>query len=306
MKLLSIDVGIKNLAFCLFDKNPDQTRSILLWDIVNLCGKDNLCTCNKPAKYEVEQLSPENVKYFCIKCAKKSDYIIPTTNLSYKIIKKMKLHELNLLISKYNIPTKADDSKKRDDVLKNVIFFMKTKLLQPVNKSSANQLDLVSIGISLMKSFDTIFKDHLETIECIVIENQISPIANRMKTLQGMLAQYFIMHNKTKIVFVSSANKLKGHLNANEIDTNEIDTNAIDTNAIDTNAIDTNAIEIVDTVDTKNKKTTYADRKKEGVRITLNLLQDNYIQWLPHFTKNKKKDDLADAFLQGNWYLNKK
>ena len=286
MKLLSIDVGIKNLAFCLFDKNPDQSRSILLWDIVNLCGKDNLCSCNKPAKYEVEESSHENMKYFCIKCAKKSDYIIPTINLSYKIIKKMKLNDLNMLISKYNIPVKADDSKKRDDVLKNIIFFMKTKLLQPVNKSSANHLDLVSIGISLMKSFDTIFKDHLETIECIVIENQISPIANRMKTLQGMLAQYFIMHNKTKIVFVSSANKLKGH------------TNAIDANAIDTNAIDA--------IETCIKKTTYADRKKEGVRITLNLLQDNYIQWLPHFTKNKKKDDLADAFLQGNWFLNKK
>ena len=30
-----------------------------------------------------------------------------------------------------------------------------------------------------------------------------------MKTLQGMIAQYFIMKNKTSIEFVSSTNKLK-------------------------------------------------------------------------------------------------
>ena len=33
----------------------------------------------------------------------------------------------------------------------------------------------------------------IESITHVFIENQISPIANRMKTIQGMLAQYFIM-----------------------------------------------------------------------------------------------------------------
>ena len=44
----------------------------------------------------------------------------------------------------------------------------------------------------------------------VVIENQLSPIANRMKTIQGMLAQYFIMIDENiDIQFISSSNKLK-------------------------------------------------------------------------------------------------
>ena len=39
--------------------------------------------------------------------------------------------------------------------------------------------------------FDKI--DKLKDITHIIIENQISPIATRMKTIQGLLTQYFIM-----------------------------------------------------------------------------------------------------------------
>jgi len=51
-------------------------------------------------------------------------------------------------------------------------------------------------------------------------------------------------------------------------------------------------------------KTTYAERKKlsvEHTRLTLAALQ------LPtlDFDAHKKKDDLADTFLQALWYLKK-
>jgi hypothetical protein len=41
MKVLSIDVGIKNLAFCLLDKN----HAISKWNVVNLAQKaqESLC-----------------------------------------------------------------------------------------------------------------------------------------------------------------------------------------------------------------------------------------------------------------------
>ena len=49
-----------------------------------------------------------------------------------------------------------------------------------------------------------------KTITHVLIENQISPIATRMKTLQGMLTQYYIDHlENVDITFVSSVNKLK-------------------------------------------------------------------------------------------------
>ena len=56
-----------------------------------------------------------------------------------------------------------------------------------------------------------------------------------------------------------------------------------------------------------NTKTTYNERKKASIKFTLDILsQNNDInQWLSFFNSHKKKDDLADCFLQGRWYLNK-
>ena len=159
-------------------------------------------------------------------------------------------------------------------------------MLQPVSQISANAFDLIQLGIAIRKAFDEEFKDHLSTIDCIIIENQISPIANRMKSLQGMLAQYFIMHDKTQIVFVSAANKLKGYSAASAVVEAQSETEEANEAGADTSS--------------------YAARKKEGIRITLELLTANYsADWLAYFKTHKKKDDLADAFLQGKWYINK-
>jgi hypothetical protein len=87
-----------------------------------------------------------------------------------------------------------------------------------------------------------------------------------MKTLQGMIAQYFIMKNTTDIHFISAANKLKEYV---------------------------------------SKKTTYSERKKMGIEICEELLVNNeqFGKHLEMFHTHKKKDDLADCFLQGIWYL---
>ena len=46
MKILSIDVGIKNLAFCLFEKHVDSSYfNIAKWDIINLSQEDEIQTC---------------------------------------------------------------------------------------------------------------------------------------------------------------------------------------------------------------------------------------------------------------------
>lgn len=261
MKLLSIDVGIKNLAFCLMSKD-----AIIKWDVINLCGADPLCTtCKKPAKFT--HMAANTNAYFCLKHAKTSGLLLPLPTISLKKIKKMKLSDLQKVITDYKIP--LGDAVKKDDLLKCIITFLEQHMLTSVSSAKANDMDLVQIGIAMQKAFDLELKDHLSTITHIVIENQISPIANRMKTLQGMIAQYFIMHEKTQIAFVSAANKLKGHQ------------------------------------DIETDLSTYASRKKEGINVTLKIINERYLEWVSHFTQHKKKDDLADAFLQGNWYLNK-
>jgi len=76
MKILSIDVGIKNLAFCLFEKSYQSSHfKIKKWDIVNICEPEvfNCCfidktgICNKPAKFKKDE------KCFCLKHSKKQE-----------------------------------------------------------------------------------------------------------------------------------------------------------------------------------------------------------------------------------------
>jgi hypothetical protein len=69
----------------------------------------------------------------------------------------------------------------------------------------------------------------------------------------------------------------------------------------------------IDFVNASNKlkefieiKSTYTDRKKLGIQKSIELLNDNfhYNSWSDFFKNHSKKDDLADSFLQGIWYLN--
>ena len=287
MKILSIDVGIKNLAYCLLDADADGTYAILKWDVLNLCGKPPTCNiCNKPAKYTGKKMNETNtaniLSHFCATHAKKSEFKIPEAALTLKKIKAMKLIQLNEIVKDFHITLPAGHIKK-EHILKEVIHYMDTKMLSTTTSVAANSVDLVSLGIALQHTFDAELKNELATIDQIIIENQISPIANRMKTLQGMIAQYFIMRNKTKIVFVSSANKLKGY------DMEEEKDHAQSAEQ-----------------EGEKDKTSYSQRKKAGVKITLAQLNDHHLfaKWIPHFKTHKKKDDLADAFLQGIWYLN--
>ena len=50
----------------------------------------------------------------------------------------------------------------------------------------------------------------------------------------------------------------------------------------------------------------YNDRKKVSVEKTEGILNLKNIEWLLFFNKNNKKDDLADSFLQGLWYIQTK
>jgi hypothetical protein len=103
----------------------------------------------------------------------------------------------------------------------------------------------------------------------VIIENQIGPLAIRMKTIQGMLVQYFVMCpvEVKHVEFISASNKLKD-------------------------------------CDIKDKSK-YSDRKKLGIAKCLETIStnSNFSSNLDYFNAHKKKDDLADSFLQGLWFL---
>ena len=290
MKIVSIDVGIKNLAYIILETLDNKSFNIIGWDSINLCGEPDLCNyvmtnlktkskktikktnvindtiesqkiCNNKACYF------KGTNFFCKTHAKSQNtYIIPSKTLSLQSIKALKLGDLHSLAKKYSIVV-DDVGIKKDKLLEIVLASMKDKFLESTTTQSANDMDLVSVGIAIQNKFDKITT--MMEVDEIIIENQISPIANRMKTIQGMIAQYFIMNNKHKIKFISSANKLKKFMGG--------------------------------------KKTSYKERKEVSIEIALGILGQsenmNVSCYVPILKNHKKKDDLADCFLQGLWYL---
>jgi hypothetical protein len=276
-RILSIDVGIKNLAFCLFEKPHESSHfNIAKWDIINLSQEDEIqkckCTekngiiCNKPAKYTL------NDTYFCLKHSKKQDYQIPTCELRPSFINKQKIQKLIDIADKYNIH--YEKPIKKNDLLFKINEYISNKCFKEITSTNASQIDLITIGKNIKNKFNKIFPIE-DKIDYVLIENQISPIANRMKTIQGMIAQYFIMNNTTEhIEFVSSINKLKEYKTEDKNNANSSD---------------------------------YKSRKKQGITKCLEILTTDhrFNNQLSYFNVHKKKDDLSDSFLQGLWFINK-
>jgi hypothetical protein len=277
MKVLSIDVGIKNLAFCLFETpNDTQHFKITKWDIINISEKEDIVNCcfidknvlcNKPAKFKKDD------KCYCLKHSKKQQLQIPGCEQKPSFINKQKIVKLYEIADSHNI--KYEPKVKKVDLIKLINDCININYFQTIESKNAADVDLFNIGINIKTKFNKLFENEGQ-IDYVIIENQISPIATRMKTIQGMIVQYFVMSNLnvSHIEFISAANKLKG-------------------------------FEKKETNDTKTK---YSDRKKLGIEKCLEILTQDFKfnEHIDYFNQHKKKDDLADSFLQGMWFLNNK
>ena len=345
--VISFDVGMKNLAYCLFqvddtDANNINTSKlldykILRWEVINLCTpvikkctKGGLQPCVEVAKFckkfktseSIPSVDNDNdndndngnaiIDYYCAKHAKKCNLKIPPSELDIKKIKIKKLIEIQSIIDKYNIHPilhKSHEShtshmnneaiseavtivtvppKRQKNTKEQMIEMIQQELdknyLENIENVRADQMDLITLGRNMMSELDKFISPYTNTcigdgdvgklgglekhkIDIVIIENQISTIASRMKTLQGMIAQYFIMRETQCIEFISAANKLKMFMT--------------------------------------KKKTTYTERKLESVEVTKELLEKlpQFKKYRGSLDKNKKKDDLSDCFLQGIYYL---
>jgi len=299
MKILSVDVGIRNLSFCFFEINDEPTNNIKIikWDNIDLttisekkCVEiDKKGLCNKAAKFITPQsLIPE--RCYCLKHSKKHNYLQPTSEMKPSFINKQKNQNLFLIADKYKL--QYDKNSKKADLISLINGFISKICYVPVEKKNASKMDLVMIGRNIQHKFDEILVEHLATINTIIIENQIGPIANKMKTIQGMLSQYFIMRNNNiQIEFISAINKLKSF----------IPKKAELTNSIVENVDSTQITE-------KPEKMDYKKRKQFGIQICMNYVEndDQFKEWCDFLHKHNKKDDLSDCFLQGMWYINNK
>ena len=305
MKVISFDIGIKNMAYCVLSNTDNPEKPIIIhdWNVLNMVPDENIiqhsCTCMIPGKTKKILPKPcgkkakfiKNADYFCDRHAKSNkQWIIPTKKHNLSYIKKLKVDELTSLCNSHMLILTPETKNIKKNALIELLSEFYTKIcLQPIiskKTKNANEIDLINIG-KTMKHMMNLLPD-IDTITHVVIENQISPIANRMKTIQGMLAQFFIMKNDDiHIEFVSSSHKLKQF---KDIDANIIQNTIIST---DKNTTKTNP--------------NYKAHKNDGIQYSKLIIENNtYLNHWRDSLNTKKKDDLADSFLQGIWYLKNK
>lgn len=237
MKVLSFDVGIKNLAYCVIDM-PDHDaihadadayvkHTIVDWGILNI-SPEPVCDhqmktrpCDATAKFVIDgcKLCPAHRKL-----------------QKYKDMKAKK-------VPKLKNPTLA--------IGKNIVAILDGKQL------------------------------FLE-IDAVLIENQPALKNPTMKSIQMMVYTYFLVKGITTtesplqtLEMINARNKLKAYKGPPI------------------------PCEFTD----KYKKTKYL-----GVQSCSHMIQENSEiseEWRTLFTNSKKKDDLADAYLQGMYWLTK-
>lgn len=174
--------------------------------------------------------------------------------------------------------------KTKKDCLAYLETWFQEKSLIPIQEKqtkTAGNTDLITLGRNMTRCLQLL--DNVQDISHVIMENQISTIATRMKTLQGMLAQYYILsESRPHIEFISSANKLKHFV--------------------------TTSPSKEGGTETKKDNEKYKQHKKDSIEICKKILITN--DWKRTDGQSwtlalevSKKDDLADCFLQGIWYL---
>ena len=310
MRLVSFDVGIKNLAYCVFSiassqQPPKKTWSIPEWNCANLLADQSVVAnkyccqpikgkrktdaehpCNKVAKWVVP--GNPDITYCELHAKMHGEWIIPKRQHTTSHIGKLKLPELEkdhaLLFP--NTESSAAKKLKKSELVERIMAHYESKCyrsaVEPTEKAkTAGETDLITIGRAIRRQLDE--DPAIAGVTHVVIENQISTIAARMKTIQGMIAQYFIMRfgDAVYIEFVSSHNKLKGFVSEKRED------------------------ETFDDTQPKKEKSSYKANKSDGIAVCRRFFDANPEMrgWQTAFDKSKKRDDLADCFLQGIWFM---
>lgn len=305
--ILSFDVGIIHLAYCFFTKKEykekdlsGNEKSVYKWDIIDwslidLTDRDELkCSvCNKNAT--LQQTDGSILKYYCKVHSKQVNSKPLPYDEIYDKLEKKKIGgccfilgdstccDKNCTIKDKNNNTFCGaHAKKMYQTLTNDI---KMKLLKKTNVSS---MDFDDTRLKLINILEN--KKHLLKADVVVIENQPSFKNPRMKSISALLYDYYTIRgiidkertnsNIKRVKFMSPSNKIKL---ASDGETQQI-------------------VKLKSSEKASDESKAYKLTKSLAVKYTQDLLK-HLPEWLKHFNSYKKKDDLADAFLQGAYYF---
>ncbi len=294
MKILSWDVGIIHLAFCLIEIN--DTIKIIDWGNINLLedeekechgfiGSDNQKNkCIKKPQYEYVN---GNDKYHFCTLHKRQFSKIEKNTID---IKNYKGEETCTVIKSNKKVCEKEAKFKIDQGDKTVYccklhcnsFNSKNNVIKKIVKQNASKAPVEEIKLNLINALD---KKNFNNIDYVLIENQPSLKNPKMKGIADTLYSWFLIrgivdkkiNNLKHIFYLSPSNKLK----INDKDFNKE----------------------IDSLKDKSKK--YKFTKDTAVIYTKKILNDNNENnWINFLENNNKKDDLCDSYLQGLYFIN--
>ena len=291
--ILSFDVGIIHLAYCLLTKKEytDLSNNIVYkwelldWANIDLTDRDELkcIICKKNASICHES------KYYCkVHSRKLVDKPIPYNEYFNKFTSKTHVH--NCSFENNSCPKKSTMMDSNNiayctlharSMHKNMTNNMKSVTMKKQNIANLNFDDT---RLKLIKELEN--RKHLLNADVVVIENQPSFKNPRMKSISGLLYDYYMIRGIvdkditksriTKVKFMSPSNKIKL---ASEGETQQL-------------------VKLKNT----NESQAYKLTKSLGIKYTLQMITHLPV-WTTLFNSHKKKDDLADSFLQGAYYF---
>lgn len=288
MKILSFDIGIKNLAFAILNYDK-ETKNINIsdWNIINIlqdeCDKFNkICDMECKFKSKYHCMRNETPVVFCEKHKKKEIERyeeIMSIPWNKNIHKDTCSNENCNTVSKWECNSFFYCTKHKNELkkeIKNSYCIKKIKTIKIANVSAKYIFE------KTIQIFDKQFPHFLEC-DYVVLESQPPFGSIKLKTVLNNLQSYFLIKGKysdspIKDVCTISANlKLK----YDEEKTTE-------------------------EVKNKSGKDRYNKNKLLAIEYTIKILKEQCdFKNIEHFMKYKKQDDLADAFLQGISFINK-
>lgn len=419
MKVISLDIGIVNLAYCIFEVDPLHPNDwkVVHWNLINLrvppasadqsegecvvsptlhemcsCKTKKGGNCSRPAK-----LVKQGV-YYCMSHARTEGIEPVADELKPSALRKCKTNELLAIAEKYNISLGEHPCRKKDAIIARITEFVDNQFCRQLEKHNAQKMkggrmcDVTGkkkrgdktnwelIAYNIAHHFDMIgvgLSGFLCENDRIIVENQIGPLANKMKTVQGMITQYFVMKQYPLMVEIIDARSkymvecitAVGDGGAHRASLVSKSMRALSENGSATtsdeggkrgakkksrdlrvvgkhtkksaasdegageeppeqsvnggNALDTRSAaklendsgekvatvwvpgKYANSIITDEVRKEYKNRKRSSVETTMEFLMHHLVmqEWKPHFEQFQKKDDLADCFLQGLWWI---
>lgn len=318
-KVLSFDVGILNLAFCILEKDGDKF-SIQQWEIINMVDDRQKCQfilrggkqCDNNAKFHVchkeglDIFGEESGKYTCETHKSKTiPCIIPVlenvveSKKESKKNKKEHIHEKEkrkCILCENEIDYELNTNPKYcwcdAHYMKGGKAFEKKITCKKFTVGACTRQPIQDMTEKIIRRLD-LYQEQFLSVDEVLIENQPCLKNPTMKTIASILYTYFVMRgiiDKVKsniklVKFVSASNKLK----VDKEKTKE---------TINKDVIVKDSDKSKATV--KEERKIYDLTKNLGIKYCMALICDKDKKILE---AHKKKDDLCDSFLQGFQYL---